>query len=63
MELDAAEILEEHARGRDHVRVEAKELLGIAVMELFGIAGGVRLSPRLLRLVMVLFATVVRPTM
>ena len=63
MELNATEILEEHARGRDNVRAEAKKLLGIAVVELLSIAGGVRLGPGLLRSVMVLFATIVRPTM
>ena len=31
-EMDAVEILEEHARGKDHVRAVSKELLGIAVV-------------------------------
>ena len=30
MELDVVEIREEHARGREHVRAETKELLSIA---------------------------------
>ena len=32
MELDAIEILEENAQGRDHVRAESKELLCIVVV-------------------------------
>ena len=50
MELDATEILEEHAQGRDHVRVESKELFGTATVELLGIAGGCQVGSRVVEI-------------